>query len=275
MPVISSNSPNNGDSFLRSMSSSAVGGYLGGYVCFPFEGIKKRVQRGELHSADFFHLSNGKLFAAIHPKELLRGSTAFATSVTVASASSMTFNSVLKKMPFYDSTSSKSNMLAAISSGMLGALVGSTPVENTILVQQERRIAPAQAMRYMLNQGITRPWVGARELMMREAGFAGVMLYAGPVANKAVLEKTDSHALAALAEIGAGIGGAILTHPADTLATWRQKKEGQISLVKGVEELYALDGAKTFFRGVGSRLFLFTGCAMVIPRAAKFVNDQI
>ena len=80
----------------------------------------------------------------------------------------------------------------------------------------------------MLRQGVVRPWVGTRELMMREAGFAGVMLFGGPTAHKIVEEKTHSRTTAAIAEIAVGVMGALLTHPADTLATYRQKHDGKI-----------------------------------------------
>lgn len=275
MHIEQSGPQNNQNNFLPTLTSSALGGYIGGYTCFPFEGIKKRLQRGELLASDFLNLKNGKLLTALRPQELLRGSTAFATSVTVASASSITLHSLLKKLPFYDASSSSWNISTAVGSGMLGALLGSTPVENTILVQQEKNIAPVKAMRHMLEQGLTRPWVGARELMMREAGFAGVMLYAGPAANKLVLEKTNDKGLALIGELAAGAIGALLTHPADTLATYRQKLEGKVSLLDGAKQLYSQNGLPSFFKGAIFRVFLFVGCATIIPRAAKVVSDNL
>ena len=272
MQIDQKTSGTNQDNFTKTLVSSATGGYIGGYTCFPFEGIKKRLQTGELLSSDFFNLKNGKLLSFLHPKELLRGSTAFATCVTVASASSITFNSLIKKLPFYDANSTSWNISAAIGSGMLGAVVGSTPVENTILIQQKKTIAPIPAMKIMLSQGITRPWVGVRELMMREAGFAGVMLWAGPAANKAVLDKTNDKGLALIGELGAGAIGALLTHPADTLATYRQKLDGKISLLDGAKQLYKQNGISSFYRGAISRIGLFVGCATIIPRAANIVS---
>ena len=266
---------NQDSSFMKTLTSSAGGGFIGGYICFPFEGMKKRLQRGEILRSDFLNLSNGKLLKALHPLELLRGSTSFGTSVTVASATSMTIHSVLRKLPFYDPSSEAWNVATAVGSGMIGAILGSTPVENTILVQQEQNIGPLKAVRHMLREGITRPWVGGRELMMREAGFAGVMLHAGPTVNKAVLDETGSERLALIGELAMGAVGALATHPADTLATYRQKLNGKVYLLDGVRKLYDQDGLRAFYRGGISRVFLFVGCAVIIPRTAKTIDTAL
>jgi len=211
----------------------------------------------------------------LYPRELFRGSSAFATSVTIASTASITLNSYLKKNPYYDEKSKGSALGAAIASGMIGSLIGSTPVENTIFIQQEKNVGPLKAINIMLKQGITRPWVGARELMFREGGFAGVMLWGGPASHGYVKQKTDSEALAVVGELFAGAVGALLTHPADTLATERQKFDGKISLLSGIKRLYQKDGIHAFYKGAAFRIGLFTICSLTIPRFVNILNQGL
>ena len=186
MPVpVSVEAPRHYEGFARTVFESALGGAIGGWVCFPWESLKKRLQRGELAPSDFRNWANGRLIHVLHPRELYRGSGGFGAAVMTATASSMTFNALLKeKLPGYNPHSLIWQGSAAVASGMLGAVVGSTPVENMLLVQQQHRIGPSAAVKWMMQQGVFRPWVGVRELMLREAGFAGVMLFAAPIRPK-------------------------------------------------------------------------------------------
>ncbi len=256
-------------SFRNTLISGAGGGGLGGIFCFPFEGLKKLFQTGALVPHDIIELNNGKFLKALHPLELYRGSSAFSTAVMVASTTSMTFNRLIQKIPGYNRESKTHGLLAAISSGMLGAIVGSTPVENTILTQQTLKSGPITAIRHMLKQGITRPWAGLPELMIREAGFTGVMLFAGPAAKKYVYEKTESKTLSNTGALAAGGAGALLTQPADTLATYRQQRDGKIPIKDAIREMYSESGAKRFYKGAVPRIILFTGCSITIPYFAK------
>jgi hypothetical protein len=236
---------------------------MGGYICYPGESLKKRAQVTNLEISHFY------------PKELFRGSVPFACAVMVASTTSMTFNQVLKNMPIYNPDSHMWNAALAVGSGMLGAVCGSTPVENTILTQQQFKLSPIEAIKKMLSQGYLRPWVGVRELMAREAGFAGVMLFASPEARKFTLQATSSETLATVAQIGVGVLGAYLTHPADTVATIRQKLDGKVSTSGVIKKIYAEYGVKGFFRGVLYRSLLFTGCSLIIPRGANLVQEKL
>ncbi|MCF7852100.1 MAG: MC/SLC25 family protein [Simkaniaceae bacterium] len=277
MPVIvnQAHSVNSTENFLFTLSTSALGGFVGGFLCFPPEGLKKRLQAGGVDSSDFHikNFPNGKVLRILHPLELFRGSVAFASAVMVASTTSMTFNALMKTHPSYDESSKIWGGASAILSGMLGAIVGSTPVENTILVQQVHKLGPSAAMQHMIKQSWTRPWVGVKELMFREAGFAGVMLFAGPETRRVVLDKTHSPSLAFAAEIIAGIGGSFLTHPADSIATYRQKLDGKLSLSDAIKTMYKEGGMRTFFKGAIFRSMLFTGCATIIPRASKIADE--
>lgn len=247
--------------------SSAMGGAIGGFGCFPFEGIKKRLQRKEISRTDFYNLNNGRVIRILHPYLLFQGSSSFATSVAIASLVSITVNKMLKTLPSYDPASFAWNLKAAALSGAFGSLLGSTPVENTILVQQQKNVGPLRAIHYMLQQGILRPWVGASELLWRESGFGMAMLCLGPMAHQSVKKTTNDEKLALLAELAAGAFTSLLTHPADTIATYRQKLEGKVSIPTAVKALWAENGLTSFYKGGGFRIWLVTGCAMIIPRA--------
>ena len=244
--------------------SAAVGGGVGAFFCFPFEALKKKLQSDQSITRHSFHLP-----------ELYRGSSPFAISVTAATVASMTFRHVLQVMFGTDRSSTSREAATAIVGGMLGAVVGSTPVENVILAQQLNKTGPLKAVQILLKQGITRPWVGLPELAMREAGFAGVMLWGGRAAREKVYDWTQSQALSNIAEIGASLIGAAATQPFDTLATRKQKSDGALSSTQAIQGIYLKDGARGFFRGLSQRAFLFTGCALIIPRMENAVADVL
>lgn len=272
MPTINSNTDHNS---WQTVTSSIVGGAAGGFLFFPAEGLKKRLQSDKLHAADFRNLSTGNLRQALHPRELFRGSSAFATSVMVATVTSMAFNRAIKELSFYDDSSSAHRLVAAFASGALGAIVGSTPVENTILTQQSIKKGPIPAVQHMLKQGISRPWVGVCELMARESIFAGVMLFGAPAARNYIKEKTNSDVQAELGAVGVGVIGALASHPFDTTATYRQSQDGQIPLRQAVENIYKKSGIQGFYKGGACRVILFTGCAISIPKISKIVENVL
>lgn len=261
--------------FSTKLVSSSLGGATGAIVCYPFEGLKKRLQSGQITSILEGARSTSRARSALHPSELYRGVTAFAVSVTLATTSAMLFNKVIKESPYYRHDSSLYECGSAVMSGMLGAIVGSTPVENIILVQQLQKTNPIGAIKYMLQQGITRPWVGLRELMMREAGFAFVMLYGAGAAQKAVFEKTHDGTLAFIATLSMGLAGAACTQPFDVLATLRQRSNGTIPLHSAIKTLTAEKGMSGLFRGLSQRALLFTGCATIIPHAEATIGKAL
>jgi hypothetical protein len=245
----------------HNLLSSAAGGSGGAYICFPFEGLKKRIQSGQPLS--------------FYPQELFRGSVAFSISVTLATVTAMSFDRALKNMPGYDHTSLVWNSGSAVMSGMLGSVVGSTPVENIILTQQLHKTSPVNAIRIMLQQGPTRLWVGLPELAIREGGFAGVMLWGVDAARQKVLKRTNSKTKAEIAALSVGVGGATVTQPFDALATIKQKSNGLLSSTQAAQQLYASKGPLGFFSGLSQRVFLFTGCAYTIPKIQKMTSDWL
>lgn len=259
--------------FWKKLVSSSLGGATGALICYPFEGLKKRLQSGQS-----LKVESGALFAKsspFHPRELFRGATPFAASVTLATTSSMMFNKILKSMPFFQNESSSKQAQAALASGMLGALVGSTPVENVILTQQLKKVGPFEAVKIMTRQSLLRPWVGLPELMIREAGFAFVMLYGASEVQRLILQKTKSETSAFIGSLGMGILGAAATQPFDTIATIRQKADGKIGTKDAVVDMFKKYGYSGFFKGLSQRVFLFTGCALIIPRVERALASQL
>lgn len=256
--------------FVKKIISASTGGAIGAGICYPWEGLKKRVQSGQtviLKPAEFFKRSS-----ALHPLELYRGSSSFMASVTIATTTSMLFNRALK---LHGLTALVGDDITALLSGMLGAVVGSTPVENVILTQQLNKVGPFQAWRIMLNQGITRPWVGVRELAMREAGFAYVMLRGASAVEEAVFNQTKNDKLAFLASLAVGACGATATQPFDVVATYRQHSHGTIPLMAAIKQIVKKQGPLGLLKGLEHRLFLFTGCALIIPKAEKIIAEQL
>lgn len=261
-------------SFHQQVAVDASSGAVAGLICFFFEGLKKRLQRGEIAKSDFFNLNNGKVLRVLHPREAFRGATAFSMAVALNSAVGLTFTKYLRSHPLYND-SEQHQMSTAILGGMLGACVASTPVENTIVVQQESGKGPLAAWEHMLKQGVSRPLVGVRELMVREAGFIGSVMYFGPKTREVVVEKTHNQALGTLATIGVGAAGSLLTHPFDTVATWRQKQEGKASISGACQELYRRGGVKAFYRGSWARIALFSGCLLTLDYLPSRINKWV
>jgi hypothetical protein len=287
------------------MASGAVSGFVGGWTCFPFEAIKKKLQSGQLptHSnikkmmaaAEKAKLpallklnldptvakriivaeENAKLRALfkfhLHPREIYRGSTAFGTAVMGNTFVLVTFQRLIQKTPGYDPKSETWKAVSAVGAGVLGGMLASTPVENIILTQQLHQLGPIATIRKLFAQSLTRPFVGMPELMMREAGFAAVMLYGTRAAADYVREKTKkaSLVLRESAAWTAGLAvcflGATGTHPFDTVATIKQKANGALTSRVAWTSLYQQEGFLGFFRGLSGRIPLFTGCAIIIP----------
>lgn len=241
--------------------SAAIGGAIGGYLCFAFEGLKKRAQSNQLISK-----------ASFHPKELLRGSTSFAMSVGSTSVAQFTIQRLLRNLPLYDDKSVTWNVGTAMASGMCGAFF-STMVENIILQQQLAKSGPSKAIRELFKQGYARPWLGLPELMVREGGFALTMLYLAFAVGEHIKSKTNNNALVYAGEIAVGVFGAALTHPFDTAATYKQKN--LTTSKSAFMNIYAKDGIAGFYKGVGWRALLFTGCMLVIPYTEKKAGSAL
>lgn len=239
--------------------SAPSGGAVGAYICFPFEGIKKRLQSGQR--------------VQLNLRELFRGSTAFSGSVALNTLMAMAVKRSIECTPGYDRSSITHEAGSALGAGVVGAFVGSTPVENIILVQQLKKLGPIGAICHIFSQSITRLWVGFPELACREAGFAGCMLYFVDKAEKVIQKRTGSVALAQLGGFGVGIFGAIATQPFDMIATIKQKSEGTIRSRDAIRDTYREQGLLALWRGGGPRVVLFSGCAYIIPKVEDVVYN--
>lgn len=241
--------------------SAAIGGASGSAICYPGESLKKMIQSGQQ--------------VLFHPRNIYRGVSSFSASVTLATMTSMTFHHLLQQTSFYDPKSTTHQTVAAIGSGIIGATVASTPVENIILRLQLEKIGPIPAIRSLLKQGITRPWVGLKPLWAREGIFVGIMLSGGKLVNNKVYQKTKNQLLANSAELALSVGGAFASHPWDCIATRMQQSDGALKMVPAIKQLYKESGISGFFRGANQRALLFVGCATLIPRIEKQVHQWL
>jgi len=263
---------NNQDKWWNVPLSAGIGGCIGGYICYPAEAIKKKLQTKQV-----IWLTSQPVQKNLY--ELSRGSTSFAASVTSATVFSMTARHLIQQLPGYDSNSTGWQAASAFGGGAVGAIFGSTPVENIILTQQLNKSGPWGTICKLRSEGIARFWVGLPEIAVREAGFAGIMLWGAGAAKKLVLEKTKNESYSQAAEIAVCVAGAALTQPADTIATRKQEamnKEGRpLPSLEAIRSIYKDGGVKGFFRGLSGRAVLFTGCALIIPSVEKRVKNFI
>ena len=234
--------------FWHTPLSAGFGGWAAGLTFFICEGSKKKAQTGQPFS--------------LHPRELMRGSSAYSTCVMTASIVQISLDAGIKSMEGFDHHSNVHKGLAAAASGAVGG-VFSTFVENTILWQQLNKCGPVSAVSGMLNQGIQRPFVGLVPLIIREKGFGLTMLFAAPLAGKYAAEKWGP-SWEFPGSIAAGMVGGIATHGPDTIASRMQKD--QVSMRQAIGSIYQKDGCRGFLKGGAWRAFgLFPGCAVAIP----------
>ncbi len=260
MPAIISRAPQNEEStsnqkpFWITPISAAMGGASAGSGFFIFEGLKKKVQSGQQISW--------------HPRELMRGSCSFATSVGTTAIVQISIDQKIKSINGFHTDSKLHNAGAAAVSGAIGGMF-STFVENTILAQQLGKCGPLVAVNSMFKEGVKRPFVGIAPLMCRELGFGLTMLFGAPEAGKYAAENFGEKARKP-GEIAAGIVGAYATQPFDTAATDMQKK--------GLTTWQAAKNVvqnKRYFTAGGWRAALFTGCALTIPPATKKAEELL
>ncbi len=90
-----------------------------------------------------------------------------------------------------------------------------------------------------------------------------------------VLSKTNSETLSTAAGIGSALMGAAVTQPFDVIATIKQESDGALTSTQAIRQIYSRKGVLGFVSGLTQRMFLFAGCAYIIPKIAKKVKDQL
>lgn len=279
-------SQNNADSKHLPIWNTGLSAVLATVINFPFEGMKKRLQSNQTLS--FKEIMTGipkgvsVKWNAVSLKqlpELYRGCTAFGVSLVPTSIIQRSMNKRLLEK-FGEGTTTK--VYSGLFSGAMGA-VASTAVENVILTQQKYTAGPRVAVNIIYKKGgITGIWTGFSMISVREAVFASSYLYAAEAAatyysNVFGTDKTLP------AKLGVGVVGALITHPADTIATTMQNSHKKISALKAAKEIYRgknfeSAGAKNFWKGGSWRCALFTGSMLTLeqaPTAIAHVSDEV
>jgi len=247
-----------------SIAAGLSSGSLSALVMFPTEGLKKRSQSNQPKIG--FKLSDLKTFSISNIKILYTGCVGFVLSVGPTTlVQTLTYNFLNKTNIFGE----KSPFVPFISGG-IGAICSSL-VEHLVLTQQYRRnegkpVGPIGAYKILHQKGVFKPFTGFLPLVFRESIFGGLALNVADAFARNVSERFGSHFYFP-SQILIGILGALLTHPADTVATNLQKnlKFGQKeTLSQIVRRIYAGEGIKGFYKGGAYRVALFTGCMMII-----------
>lgn len=247
--------------------AGVVAGISGGTLNYPFEGAKKRAQSGQLQPWQM---------PGIRPhtfvRELYRGGSSFILSLAPVSMLQATFNDYLKG--FLPNNPSQAYVVGAgVLSGAVGAFF-SAPVEHMIITQQQQKIGPLQAMKYLYSRGPTYAWTALPPLMIREAGFGCAWLMGAHAAGEA-LSAHYNRDLRIPAAIGVGVLAAGLTHPFDSMATRKQQSKERITMIEAGRQILAQKGWKGFFAGYQYRSFLFTGCMVSIAFVDKAARETL
>lgn len=251
----------------QDMAASLMTGAFAGFASYPFEAFKKKKQ------------SDQKV-KGLTVRELFRGGPAFASSVGPTTLVQYSVNGALLKFVFSEEPSQKEKIAAGLLSGGSGAVV-STFVENTILVQQLHSLGPFGAIRHMFRQSPTRPWTGCTMLGAREMTFGSCYLIFSGMAGDYAAEHVGEWARMP-AKLGVGIGGALLSHAPDTIATMSQKEAEQHYKATGqslkpnpltvARNAIRDEGVKSLYKGGGHRVLLFT-TVMLVNEYGKPVAD--
>lgn len=266
--------------------SGLVGGTLGGGVCYPAESIKKMVQSGQ------------RLPRPWEVRKIYRGFSSFTFTLAPVSMIQVTMCGTLLKI-FPKDQYPYLEFPIGMLSGAAGGLV-SAPVEHMIRTQQKFNFCrPRVAFNHIGVAGYLTMWTGLGPLLFRETGFGFVMLMAAMAAGDYLAHNYTSTTinLHLLGEIGVGMTGAFLTQPFDTMATRKQNwiinhmyQQNEmlkldhahkyepikpISMLTAGKQLVSEHGFTSLWKGLVPRLFLFTGCTIVIGRAKNRIGDAL
>lgn len=275
--------PNNIFSFTELAKSFATGCTAGSAVAamtFPLEGLKKRIQGGEFTSKGFakvpefwnkWRSGNIKLYGP--------GLGIFMAHVGPASAAQFMVKAVLAD--YYKSgVPAWQTGVAAMTSGIVGAATAATIVECTVRRQQiwsqeaNKPVDARAALGRMIKQyGWRSPWDGFAGIALRDGVFTGCMLWATPEAMK-YAKANYGAAYEQPASLVVSTMGAVVTHPADTLAT-RIQQDRSLSYMRATKEIIKTAGVSGLWHGVSMRILLFAMYSQAIPKARDVVENRV
>lgn len=285
-----------------------AGGTSAGYSCYMFEQMKKLAESGsQQHYTALFHtlkrlyqnpgkqtILDTKRAFRLFVQQSAKGAHSFALTLAPTSIVQVSINNYLKQHLKKASPNNDSNLpkyVAGLISGGLGAFV-SAPVEHCVLVQQREQCSFKEASKILTMKGPLFAWTGLKPLMIRESIFGFTMLtgseaFGDWLVSACHTNQTDQPYLKFMGQITVGIGGALLSHPFDVIATRKQMvyqtpkqvisepiKE-PMSMIRAAEEIRIEHGWRGFWHGAVPRIWLFTGCMLIIGQVQKKVMKTL
>jgi len=278
----------------------AASGGVAGFMGFPFEGIKKKRQTDGLKDPTAF------IKLLFSPRELMRGSVAFSTSVGLASMVQISLYAAFGGNN--KQGAEKARVEAALLAGACGAL-SSTFTEGVILTQQKLGVGPIDAIKDVLTdhgrgvsfRNIPHLWTGFTGITCREIGWGGALLYGtdwvSTKAEEMVAEKLgQDHPYLALTKPVVSVAFtmliAVLTQPFDTVASRMQLNRhlmiqsgeaGKIEFwgtakklwMDGYLERGALGVSQAFLKGILPRTMMLPVVALSMQYFRKEVGYEL
>lgn len=258
---------NHSSEFLLNSVSGLVSGTMAALITFPSEAMKKKKQsnQGPIGFRPFALVTYGNSVRVLYT-----GCCAFAASVGPTTLVQTSTHAILNSLK--ESTGIKINpIFQTIISGASGSICSSF-VENTILTQQllqKQKLphGPMDAIRFNSSKNIFSLWCGFSLLAVRESIFGALALGTADQFASTVSNYYQNSTLYFPSKLAIGVIGALLSHPFDTLATIKQK-ENFVNSKKpfriAVRDFYIEHRFKGFYKGGFYRIFLFTGCMLII-----------
>lgn len=201
------------------------------------------------------------------PRELYRGVMAYSAIIPVTCIMDGVSQSLV-------SAGVNSN-LASFSSGMLAALLVSTPTGNIIVTDQRLSESnkPAGLINSIKNiytrRGVSGfltgiQWIAAREGVYSWAVFSG---------KNDIKRRFDCDDFTA--SFIAGTFATAISQPMDTSATYLQNQVEGISLSEGVKRMWKEEGVKRFYRGVYFRWYAVIAGIFVMDKTSSIVKRHL
>lgn len=235
------------------LTIDATAAFAASAVGIPFETTKKRYQTGQKVWYGF----NKKML-----EQTYLGGSAFISSVSITTVAQ---GFAARGLQHYNNGAQLTFNQKLISAGIGGFFSSFT--ENVILRQQllEKHgfeSGPMHAIRSLFNQGHSRPWLGLRALIIREAVFGSCYMSAGSVQEN----------YGFLGVLMLAVAGSLTSHPFDRIASEQQNFEIR-SPLQAMRNIDRKGGARNFYRGGACRAGLFVVCMTTIANVKGVLEN--
>lgn len=268
---VKNNHVNAWKNFKENLITGSIAGTTIAYSTFPAEALKKFEQTGQAKpmTANRLYMRIIQRYDGFKP---YRGSLLFAVNIVPTTALQWVTNGIVQQ---YMPKDAKFHHTLAASAfcGIMGALTA-TAVENSIIRQQKLKIGARAVINDMLSQGVLRPWKTYNLIAVRDSIFTMWMMAVIPTLNE-YINKNNLQVYSLPTNMFISSIGAALSHPFDTIASYKQQNHLQRSSWDVVKELYSKGGLMRFYSGFSYRLFLFFSFTNMIPMFKQTAEHYI